>query len=390
MAGVRTRPAVVAAAAVVVLGVLAALAVPVVRSSDAFNTDIQVAADTPVPPDRAPLPATVRPLWTVPSTAGSGPVEGPTAVATGTDRVAGLDPATGRERWSYRRGNARLCSSTLRDGVVIALFGKSHGCRDLIGLDAATGGRRWYRTVEFTTDAVLTSGPNVAVATGGGKMIAVDTGGGLNRWMYTAEGCRLDPAVAGRAAVATVARCSGEDRLVVHDPFVDRAPWVEAQPAGSDPRVAAADGQVAVLSRSGGVPMLTSYLPREADDEGKKKQAVTRTGSVRDARLAYGTEAPVGVTDDQVVLLWTGRRLVAVDGRTRTVLWTAPATGPPTVADGQVLVADGGGFTARPALRGAPASRVPVAGGVVPAAAALSRIGRLVLVAGAGRLAAYG
>ena len=382
----RTRTAVVAAAAVVVLGVLAAVAVPVVRSSDAFNTDIQVAADNPLPPEPAPLPATVRPLWTVPSTAGGGPVEGPTAVATGTDRVAGLDPATGRERWSYRRGNARLCGSTVRDGVVIALFGKSHGCRDLIGLDAATGGR-WYRTVEFTTGAVLTSGPSVAVATGGGKMIAVDTGSGLNRWMYTADGCRLDPAVAGRVAVATVARCPGEDRLVVHDPFVDRAPWVEAPPAGSDPRVAAADEEVAVLSRSGGLPMLTSYVPREAGDN---KQAAIRTGSVRDARLAYGTEAPVGVTDGQVVLLWTGRHVVAVDGRARTVLWTASATGPPTLADGQVLVVDAGGFTARTVLRGTPASRVPVTGGAVPAAAALSRIGRLVLVAGAGRLAAYG
>jgi outer membrane protein assembly factor BamB len=384
---VRTTTAVAAAAAVVVLGGLAAVAVPAVRSSDALTTDIRVAADNPLPPEPAPLPATVRPLWTVPSTAGSGPVEGPTAVATGTDRVAGLDPATGRERWSYRRGNARLCGSTLRDGVVIALFGKSHGCRDLIGLDAATGARRWYRTVEFTTDAVLTSGPSVAVATGGDKMIAVDTGGGLNRWTYTAAGCRLDPAVAGRVAVATVARCSGADRLVVHDPFADRAPWVEAQPAGSDPRVAAADEEVAVLSRSGGVPVLTSYVPREEKDN---KQAVTRTGSVRDARLAYGTEAPVGVTDGQVVMVWTGGRVVAVDGRTRAVLWAAAATGPPALADGQVLMVDAGGFTVRPVLEGTPASRVPVTGGELPAAAALSRIGRLVLVAGAGRLAAYG
>ena len=55
-----------------------------------------------------------------------------------------------------------------------------------------------------------------------------------------------------------------------------------------------------------------------------------------------------------------------------------------------MLVADAGGFTARPALLGTPATRVPVAGGGVPATAALSRIGRLVVVAGAGQLAAYG
>ena len=314
-------------------------------------------------------------------------MEGPTAVATGTDRVAGLDPATGRERWSYRRGNARLCDSTLRDGVVIALFAKSHGCRDLIGLDAATGNRRWTRTMEFTTDAVLASGPGVAITTGGDKMIAVDTGSGLNRWTYTAGGCQLDPPVAGRVAVATVAHCSGVDRLVVHDPYADRAPFLAAQPAGADPRVVAAEEEVAVLSRAGGTPTLTGYVPRETEDN---KQTATRAGSVRDARLAYGTDAPLATTDGQVVVLWTGQRAVAVDGRTRRVLWTAPASGPPTLVDGEVLMVDAGGFTARPALPGGPATRVPVTGSGVTAAAALSRIGRLVLVAGAGQLAAYG
>ncbi|MFL6128206.1 MAG: PQQ-binding-like beta-propeller repeat protein [Mycobacteriales bacterium] len=384
----RTRAVVVSAVAVVLLGALAAVAVPVVRSSDVVTTEIRVAPDDPVPPATAPLPADVRPLWTVPSTGAAGPVEGPTAVATGTDRVAGLDPATGRERWSYRRGNARLCSSALRDGVVIALFAKSHGCRDLVGLDAATGGRRWTRTVEFTTEAVLSSGPSVAVATGGSKMIAVDPGGGLNRWTYTAAGCRLDLPVAGRVAVATIAHCAGEDRLVVHDPYVDRQPWVRAQPAGSDPRVVAAGDEVAVLSRSDGTPTLTGYLPRETEGN---KQAATRAGAVRDARLAYRTGGPLAtVTGVQVLVLWTGERLVAVGRRTRQVLWTAAAAGPPALVDGQLLVVDAGGFTARPVLQGTPATRVLVTGDAVPAPAALSRIGRLVVVAGAGRLSAYG
>jgi hypothetical protein len=385
---VRTRTVLAATAAAVAVSGLAAVAVPVVGSSDALTTDIRVAADNPVRPETAPLPDTVRRLWTVPSTAAGGPVEGPTAVATGDDRVAGLDPATGRERWSYRRGNARLCGSTLRDGVVLALFAKSHGCRDLTGLDAATGARRWTRTVELTTDAVLTSGPGVAVVTGGGTMIAVDPGSGLNRWTYTAAGCRLDPAVAGRAAVATIGHCAGADRLVVHDAYADRAPWVSPQPAGSEPRVVAAEDEVAVLSRSGGTPALTGYAPREA--EGNKQEA-TRTGSVRDARLAYTADGPLAsVTDSQVVVLWTGQRVVAVDGRARRVLWTAAAGGPPALAEGQVLGVDGGGVTARPVLTGTPATQVPAAGGPPPAGTALSRIGRLVIVAGGGRLAAFG
>ena len=372
----------------VLAGLLVAAAVPVVRSSDAANAELRVAADNPLPPETAPLPATVRPLWTMPTTLAAGPVEGPTAVAPGADRVAGLDPATGRERWSYRRGNARLCATTLRDGVVLALFAKSHGCRDLVGLDAATGDRRWFRTVEFTTDAGLTSGPGIAVVTGGDKMIAVDTGSGLNRWMWTEAGCRFDPATVGRAAVATVARCQGEDRLVVHDPYADRAPWVGPQPAGSDPRVVAAEEEVSVLGRVGGAPALTGYRPQEGPDN---KQEAARTGSVRDARLAYAGGGPLAaVTDGQVVVLWTGRRVVAVDVRSRQVRWTAAASGPPVLAEGQVLVAEGSGYTARPAPTGTPAVRVPVTGSTLPAGAALSRLGRLVVTAAGGRLTAFG
>ncbi len=384
----RTQALVGAASAAVAVGLLAVLAVPVVRSSDAATTDLRVATDNPLPPETAPLPATVRPLWTVSSTAARSPVEGPTAVATGADRVAGLDPATGRERWAYRRGNARLCDTTLQDGVVLALFAKSHGCRDLIGLDAATGNRRWTRTVEFTTDAVLTSGPSVAVTTGGDKMIAVDTGSGLNRWTWSAgSGCRLDPATAGRVAVATVAHCAGEDRLIVHDPYADRAPWVSPQPAGSEPRVVAAEDEVGVLSKEGGTPALVGYQPREGEDN---KQEATRTGSVRDARLAYAPGGPLAaVTDSQVVALWTGQRLVAVDTRARRVRWTAAATGPPVVVEGQVLTVDAAGFTARPVLTGTPATRVQATGGL-PATAALSRIGPLVVATGGGRLTAFG
>jgi hypothetical protein len=80
--------------------------------------------------------------------------------------------------------------------------------------------------------------------------------------------------------------------------------------------------------------------------------------------------------------------VVAVDTRSRRVRWTAAASGPPVVAEGQVLVVDTGGLTARPVLAGTPATRVPVTG--LPAGAALSRVGRLVVAAADGRLTAFG
>jgi outer membrane protein assembly factor BamB len=379
---VRTRTVLGGIAGLVVAAAVAAGAVPVVRHSDTLTTTIRTAPDTPATPETAPLPATVKQLWTAPTGAATAPVEGPTVVATGADRVAGLDPATGRERWSYRRGNARLCSATLRDSVVLALFGKSHGCRDLVALDAATGQRRWYRTVELTTSATLTSGAGTVVATGGGQMIAVDTGGGINRWTYSMAGCTLDPAVIGQAAVTTVARCAGgERRLVVHAPFVDKAPWVGPPPAGPEPQVLSADGQVTVLSGNA----LSLYSVRTAKDG---KFIATLTGEVRDDRLA-GTGTPAAVVDADFLVVWTGTAAAGVDIRNRTVLWTAPATGPPTLAEGQVLLAGPGGFTIRPASTGRPVTTVAAAT-AIPARAGLSRIGRLVVAAGAGRLVAYG
>jgi glucose dehydrogenase len=385
---VRTPTVIGTVAGLVAAAAVVAVAVPVVRHSDALTTTIRTAADSPAVPPTTPLPAGVRQLWTAPTGTATAPVEGPTVIATGPDRVAGLDPATGKERWSYERGNARLCGTTRQDGVVVALFAKSHGCRDLIALDAATGARRWYRTLELRTDATLTSGSGVAVATAGNQQIAFDTGGGLNRWTYTAAGCTLDPAVVGVVAVATVARCgNGERRLIVHLPFADKAPWVGTLASGSDPRVLTANQAVTVQTGS----VITTYSTKQDADQ---KVTATPTGEIRDARLTLtATPVAVAVADGDpnrdFMVVWTGSNAVGVDNRTRTVVWTAPATGPPTLADNQAVLATASGFTVLPALTGRPVTTVPVRS-TVPAQAGLSRIGRLVVVAGAGRLIAYG
>ncbi len=378
----RTRSVLGGVAALVVAAAVVAVAVPVVRHSDAFTTTDRTAPDTPTAPELAPLPASVRQLWTAPTGAATAPVEGPSVITTGPDRVAGLDPATGRERWSYRRGNASLCGTTRQDGVVVALFAKSHGCRDLVALDAATGRRRWYRTVEITTAATLTSGPSTAVVTGGGQMIAVDTVGGLNRWTYSTSGCTLDPAVVGPSAVTTVSRCAGGlRRLVVHPPSADKAPWVASLPPGSDPHVLPAGDRVAVLTGN----ELAVYSVVD-DQDGKIKAAPA--GEVKDDRLA-GTGTPAAVADSDFLVAWIGASAVGVDLRNRTVRWKAPATGPPTlVKEGQVLLAGPGGFTLRPAATGRPIT--VTAAGSVPPRAGLSRIGRLVVAAGDGKLVAYG
>jgi hypothetical protein len=374
----RTRTVLGLVAGLAAAAAVVAVAVPVVRGSDALTTDSRVAPDNPMPPEVGPLPASVRPLWTAASALSTTSVEGPTAVATGDDRVAGLDPASGRERWSYTRGNARLCDVTVRDGVVIALFAKSQGCRDLIGLDAATGARRWTRTVEFTADAVLSSAPGVVVVTGGDRMIAADSGGGLNRWTWAAAGCVLDPAVAGRLAVATIARCGAENRLVVHLPYAEQAPWVGPLPG--DPRVVSGDERVAVLTGTA----LTVYTTGQ-DAEGKF--VATAAGTVTDPRLA-GADRAGAVAEGDMLVTWTGTTAVAADVVRRRVVWTAPATSAPVLAEGQVLLAGSGGFTTRPSTTGAPVTSIAAPG--IPAGGALARIGRLVVTAAGGTITAYG
>jgi PQQ-like domain len=379
---VRTRTVIGGIVGLVVAAAVVAVAIPLVRNSDAFTTTIRTAPDALATPAQAPLPASVRQLWTAPTGAADAPGVGPSVIETGAHRVAGLDPATGRESWSYERGNATLCDATQQDGVVLALFAKSHGCRDLIALDAATGQRRWYRTVEITRPARLSSTSGTAVVTGGDQMIAVDTGGGLNRWTYSAGGCTLDPAVAGPTAVAAVSRCAGGvRRLVVHSTSFDKAAWVGRLRPDSDPHVLSTDGRVVVLDDT----TLTIYSVTE-DKDGKPTAAPG--GDVLDDRLA-GTGAPAAVVDGDFLVAWTGDTAVGVDLRNQVVRWTVPATGPPTLSGHQVLLAGPGGFTIRPASTGKPVTTVK-AGTAVPDQAGLSRIGGLVVAAGGGRIIAYG
>jgi hypothetical protein len=145
--------------------------------------------------------------------------------------------------------------------------------------------------------------------------------------------------------------------------------------------VLAANTQVTVLTG----PALTTYTVSQDADQ---KAAAALTGTVRDGRLTP-TGTPVAVADGDFLVVWTGTTAVGVDARTRTVLWSAAATGPPTLAEGQVVLASASGFTVRPASAGTPVTTI-AAGAAVPARAGLSRIGRLVVAAGAGHLVAYG
>ena len=366
---------------VVAVGVLTAVAILVVPNSDLETTDIHLAATAPPTLLAAPLPASLRVRWTVPAGVanGAGAVAGPTVVTTSYHRLAGIDPATGRERWSYRRGNARLCSWVAQDGVVVAAFAKSHGCRDLIALDQGTGARKWYRTLEVVTNVTLTSASGVVVATSPTQLIAVDPGSGLNRWPYTKAGCTFRNQAVGQLATVLLAICNGQTRLLGHDPYAEKERWnLEAPPAAQ--YVLAADGAIAVLVGTGAQSAVEFY------DANNK-----HLGRVADPRLALtkGT-VPVTRVSGTVLLVWTGSSVVAVDTTTRAVRWAAPSSTPAAVDGDQAVLTTGTSVVTRSVSAGKVLSTATVTGTTVPAAAAVARAGGLVLFTSNGRTTALG
>ena len=378
---VRRRVLLQAVLTVAVVGGLTAAVIPVVAHSDLATTDIRTAASAPPTLQAAPLPASLRIKWTVPEevASGGGAAAGPTVVSTLGNRLAGIDPATGRERWSYRRGNARLCSWVAQDGVVVAAFAKSNGCRDLIALDQGTGARKWYRTLEVTSNVTLISASGVIVAVSPTQLIAVDPGTDLNRWPYSKGGCTFQSPAIGQLATVILATCDGQARLLGHDPYAEKERWNLQAPAGAR-YVLAADGAVAVLVGSGSTTAVEFY-----DGDGK------HLGRLADPRLApVAGVAPVTRVSGAVLLVWTGSTVVALDTGTRRVRWAAPADTAAVVDGDQVVLTTGTSVVSRAVSSGRVIGTAAVAGTTVPAGAVVARSGAMVVVTSGGRTTGLG
>jgi outer membrane protein assembly factor BamB len=355
---------------VAVLAVTAALAVPAVRHSDMATTVSVVAGSAPPALPAGPLPAVVRARWSAPP----GPVmavgaDGGTVVLADSTGVAGRDPVSGAERWSYHRGNAALCAWTVQDGVVVAVFGKRHGCTDVTALDAGTGARRWYRNADLGPEVDLRGAAGVVVARSGDQLIAMDTATGLNRWTVRKQGCRYDPIALGTHGAVAVLHCGSRTQVVSHDPYADKQQWSVAAPGAEPVVLAIGDRDVAVLAGDRD-RKLTLY-----DGSGH------RLGTATDRRLAGPAPAdpPTGIEAEGLLLYWTGRNVVAVDRTGVRLRWAAPADGPPTLDGDRVLFAVPGGFVECAPASGRVLRRVRAVGGGPDRGARLARLGRLVV-----------
>ena len=374
----RTVAGVVGALAVAA-GAVAVMA-PVVAGSAIRSSTLVTAAAAPARLPAAPLPATLRERWAAP---GVGSVEaavaGGSVVAATADRITGRDPSTGAERWSYRRSDARLCGWTARDDVVVAVFARAPACSEMIALDAGTGARKWYRTADIGDSATLTSANGVVVLRSGDRLLAVDTVTGLNRWTSSKPGCRYGPVEVGALGAAAAVRCGdGRTLVVTHDAYTDKELFSVAAP-GTDATVVAVDQSIAVLATVRGTPTLTLY-----DQRGRVQ------GRIVDRRLAPRPGARMaGEGAGHTVLVWTGAVVAAVDTRTRSVAWSVPALGPPTVDGERLLLAEPTGLVERFVTDGRPSRRATL-GAEPPAGAILSRPGALVVATTPTGVTVYG
>jgi hypothetical protein len=213
----RTRADVLAAAAI-------ALAVAVVAAliwwtSDARATVSRPAAEpvkTPAP--AKVLPATLRELWTAPSSKTTRPVLAGGSVVTGDGHeVDGRDAASGSVLWSYAR-DLELCGVTTVYNYAVAVYPDSRGCGQVSTIDGQTGMRGPSRSAYADPDIALSSDGTTVLAAGDSRlelwrsdMVRMISYGALDaRIKPGVPGpvlCRLESAAASTAAVSVLEAC---------------------------------------------------------------------------------------------------------------------------------------------------------------------------------------
>lgn len=347
--------------------------------SNYANSSLRTAAAQPTQPVEADPASRVSQLWdaaTGPSAAE--PVEAATVVIGDDHGLRGLDPDDGSERWHYLRSTARLCDWTAADGVVIAVFRTDAGCDEALALDAGTGRRQWYRSVNFSAEITLSSTNQLTVAsTPTGVAVLGTTNNGL-RWRYRPPAeCRINDTLPGDVGVAVALDCPSSARLVLLDGFNGKERWSGNLPAGAA-RILTADGVVGVLALelSGSLEI---FDRDGADLVSLREQSAAAEEGTQPSALLVGERLAV----------FTGSSLLVVNVQTDGIEWVTPALTRPTMLGSGLLAFDGTDFVQYDLATGAEVRRITVAGSPPPTGGRLDRIGSAIVVSTPTRVAVY-
>ncbi|WP_336209185.1 outer membrane protein assembly factor BamB family protein [Nonomuraea sp. LPB2021202275-12-8] len=280
---------------------------------------------------RAPAPAR-RGGWSHPT---DGPVYPEPVVVddvvyagSGDGTLQALDARTGAARWIVRTGGSIMRSPAVVKGAVYAESGGK-----IVALDAASGRRRWSRTIRAGRGPVVADGVLYAIDEDS-EVVALGAARGKELWRFRPDGSALntDPVVAGSVVLL------GSDHGVVYG--------VDASSGEQRWRLPAGDSEDRVhLAVAGGVVYA-------ANESGKVHALDAATGKVRwVSRVDRAIVSPPVSAGDAVYLDVSGRTTYALDAASGKRLWSFLAPGDDLTFDWNATTADGLVYVSGPDYR---------------------------------------
>lgn len=283
------------------------------------------------------VPSALQQRWTATSTRTVSPVTLGGVVVTGDGRtVAGLDPQTGRQHWSYAR-DTDLCAVSHVYNLVVAVYPDTRGCGQVSGLQAATGQRGPTRTSYADRIVVVTSDGNAVLSAGATRLelwrsdlIRMLSYGEIDAPVKPVNtklgtGCTLMSAAGSESGVGVLEACRGEKdlRLTLLKPGKEEdEPDTKHVPL---PGVAI-DAEARVLAMAGTTAAV--YLPTPSpqvvvyDETGTKVSGT----DLRTPPALIGA-APALTRAGDLITWWTGTSVMVFDNKL-DYRYTLDATGP--------------------------------------------------------------
>lgn len=344
------------------------------------TTELRTATEEPVValPTES-LPTAFRELWRAPSAATDVPAIGKATVVTGDGGLlAGRDPATGRELWSYRR-DAQLCAAVAAwpggTNDALGVYRNSRGCSEVTALDASSGERRGNRTSDADASITLSYDQTFALAAGDTRLETWGTNlvRGIEYGRVDApvnpdvapdrDACRLYSAISGSSRVAVIERCSRDEgyRLTILSSTLT-----------DDEKVREWGSELITDSAQGAPPVViattdstvTVYDGGDPNRPGPTVRTFGTDAIERGARSVEGAATPPAdsrpLNARALTTYWTGRSTLVLDSTTGEArVQISDTIGPGEQATG-LLIPVVGGITVRDPANGAELRRIPV------------------------------
>jgi outer membrane protein assembly factor BamB len=340
--------------------------------SDIHNTVLKLGpAHVTQPQAPTRFPPSLAEFWSRPSPATPVPVvSGPTVVTGNDGAVVGLDPLTGRQRWSYTR-DLPLCTVAPAFGKVVAVYHRSN-CNEVTELDPTTGQRGAQRNGDaqlgtrlvFDGTYVTTTGPTLLDTWRSDMVQTMEYGtvpDFVNPHVQPRVGCHYGSVVASAGEIGVIERCPGEpDRLTVYRATGKAAdtPSVlfSTDIGGTGDRVVTMnDSYVAVA-----MPNPDRLVVFNADNGNQLNQYPIAMAPGDLTGDPPGRVVPVDVGPN-AVYWWTGSATIALSTTNFAPEWRVPDTlGPGVVFAGQYVVPVRGALQVRDQSSGAEVGSIGV------------------------------